>query len=184
MTTNSEHQPESSHDSDRARTYFDAGQAAFERGRYREAINSLETAVNLAGQFSQLGGEIQIALVSAYQAAGQHAEAIALCEQLGNHTHWRTRKQSRRLLYILKAPQLKTRPEWLTQIPDLSNLENGEAQTPIARYTPASPSRPSRPKPEPDQPIDLSQVNTKDNAFVWVALAAILLTIGGLLWFS
>ncbi|GAB4379084.1 MAG: hypothetical protein Kow00121_32420 [Elainellaceae cyanobacterium] len=168
-----------------AKDYFRVGQATFERGRYRESVEALEKAVELSGAYSQLGGEIQIWLVNAYQAAERHDEAIALCEQLGNHPHWKTRKQSRRLLYILKAPQLKARPEWLTQIPDLSNLEEGTEQSQAAsRYVATTPRSP-RPKSQPEpEPIDLSQVNTKDNGFIWVALVAIALTIGGLIWFS
>lgn len=170
--------------SELARELYQAGRTAFERGRYRQSVECLEKAVNLAGQYSPLGGEVQLWLVSAYEAAGQQTEAIALCEQLDRHPNHKTRKQSRRLLYILKAPQLKRREEWLTKIPDLSNLDEAGSESPIlTRSTPAARSPRPKPQPEPEL-IDLSQVNTKDNAFVWVALIAIALTIGGLIWFS
>lgn len=172
---------------DLARDLYEAGRNAFERGRYRESVESLEEAVNLAGQYSALGGEAQIWLVSAYSAAGKSMEAIALCEQLGRHPNLKTRKQSRRLLYILKAPKLQARPEWLTQIPDLSNLDEATAENQLANRIAAAPQRPARPRPMPkpvEEEIDLSQVNTKDNSFLWVALIAIALTIGGLIWFS
>ena len=35
-----------------------------------------------------------------------------------------------------------------------------------------------------EEPIDLSQVNTQDNQFIWVALGVIFLIIGGLIWLS
>ena len=41
----------------------------------------------------------------------------------------------------------------------------------------------TEPKPEPE-PIDLSQVNTTDNQFIWIALVGVILTLGGLFWFS
>ncbi|HEY9645483.1 MAG TPA: hypothetical protein V6C88_03885, partial [Chroococcidiopsis sp.] len=90
------------------------------------------------------------------------------------------------LLYILKAPRLRTRPEWLTQIPDLTNLEDS-TQDFKQTYAKTTPKRSPRPKKDDDdelKPIDLSQVNTKDNRFVWVALGAVVLTIGWLVWQS
>ncbi len=165
-----------------AKTQYQAGKQAFERGAYRQSVECFEKAVALANPNSQLGGEMQTWLVTAYQAADQMPEAIALCERLVQHPDLKTRKQGTRLLYILKAPKLKTRPEWLTEIPDLSTLnEAGENQL-ASRYVPPTPSRP-KPKPEPE-PVDLSQVNTKDNRFIWVALIVIGLVVGGLVWLS
>lgn len=166
-----------------AKTQYQAGKQAFERGQYRASVQFLEKAVSLAGANTQLGGEMQTWLVTAYQAAGQQTEAIALCEQLGKHPDFKTREQGKRLLYILKAPQLKTRPEWLTQIPDLTNLNDAEGNQPVTRYKSASQT--ARPKPSViPEPIDLTQVNTKDNRFIWVALVAIGLILGSLLWLS
>jgi tetratricopeptide (TPR) repeat protein len=172
---------------DLARDLYQAGRNAFERGSYRQSVEYLEEAVSLAGQNSSLGGEVQIWLVNAYSAADRTTEAIGLCEQLERHPSFKTRKQSRRLLYILKAPQLKRRQEWLTQIPDLSNINEAGSEDKVvsARYTPSMTKRVARPKTEPElEEIDLSQVNTQENRFVWVALIGIALTIGGLLWFS
>lgn len=169
-----------------AKDLYQAGQNAYERGRYRESVEYLEKAVNLSGQFSALGGEIQIWLVNAYQAAGRQQEAIDLCEQLGKHPNLQTRKQSRRMLYILKAPQLKRREEWLTKIPDLGNIDEAGRENQLAARVGAAPRtptpRPSRLKIE--EPVDLSQVNTQENGFIWIALALVALTIGSLIWFS
>lgn len=165
-----------------AKTQYQAGKNAFERGEYRRSVEYLEKAVSLANPNTQLGGEMQTWLVTAYQAAGNLPEAIALCEKLGSHPDPKTRKQGNRLLYILKAPQLKTRPEWLTQIPDLTNLAEGGNSQPATRYGNSAP-RP-QPKPKVSEPVDLSQVNTKDNRFIWVALVGILLTVSALIWLS
>ncbi|MCU0566366.1 MAG: hypothetical protein MUF49_07195 [Oculatellaceae cyanobacterium Prado106] len=167
-----------------AEQYFLSGKSAFERGQYRQSVEQLEKAVNLAGQNSKLGGEVQIWLVNAYQAAGQNLEAIALCEKLGAHPDLKTRKQSRRMIYILKAPKLKLKEEWMTKIPDLSNLDDPEGRPKGAsQYVPVrTEASRKRSQPEPE-PIDLSQVNTKDNDFVWIALGIVVLTLGGLIWF-
>lgn len=161
---------------------YQAGKAAFERGQYRQSVGHLEKASALVERNSRLGGEVQIWLVTAYEATGQRTEAIALCTQLEKHPSYETRKQSRRLRYILEAPQLNRRPEWMTQIPDLGALPDNEAGTRLG--TAAGPSKGApRPRPQPE-PVDLSQVNTKDNQFIWIALVAIALTLAGFLWLS
>jgi tetratricopeptide (TPR) repeat protein len=135
----------------------DAGQLAFERGNYRAAVTAFEQAVKLANPNTRLGGDISLWLVNAYAAANLPDKAIALCEVLTRHPHWDTRKQSKRLLYILKAPKLKLKAEWQTRIPDLSELENdGDRPLNLSRYpklppgsdpTPASRARTGGPQP-------------------------------------
>lgn len=165
-----------------AKTEYQAGKAAFERGQYRESVQRLEKASALVSRNSRLGGEMQLWLVTAYEAAGQTNEAIALCEQLKRHPDPETSKQGRRLLYIMQAPQLKRPTEWLTQIPDLGSLSDNDSQTRLGTRN-ATPSSPKLQRPQPE-PIDLSQVNTKDNRFIWVALTLLGLTLVGLFWFS
>ncbi|MBW4466268.1 MAG: hypothetical protein KME07_12645 [Pegethrix bostrychoides GSE-TBD4-15B] len=161
-----------------ARKQFQIGQRAFEGGEYRRSIEALEQSVSLANPNTALGGEIQTWLVTAYQAAGEVTTAIELCEHLLQHPDLRTRQQGQRLLYILKAPELKPRPEWLSQIPDLTGLSD-EAKT--VQYVSPKPKRlPSKPEPE----LDPSQINTQDNRFVWVALAGSLLIVAGLYWLN
>ena len=171
-----------------ARREYGRGREAFERGYYRQSIQQFEKAAALVNRNSVFGGEVQIWLVNAYAAMEQFGDAISLCRQLTRHPHLDTRKQSKRLLYILEAPRLRSRPEWLTQIPDLGAISDGENQDQLSshRYAAAdAPKKPRRKRPEPEpEPIDLSQVNTKDNKFLWVALVAVALTIGGLLWLS
>lgn len=161
---------------DLAKQQFQLGQRAFENGEYRRSVEAFEQAVSLANPNTALGGEIQTWLVTAYQAAGQLAEAIELGERLLQHPDLKTRQQSQRLLYILKAPQLKPRPEWLSQIPDLTSLSDESTAT---QYVSPLPKR-LPPKPQPE--LDLTQVNSQDNRFVWVALAVSLLVAAGLYW--
>lgn len=118
--------------------------------------------------------------MTAYEAAGQRTEAIALGEQLKRHPHIETSKQARRLVYIMQAPQLQRPPEWLTQIPDLGAVSDNETKT---RFGSANINNSSKPKQRAvPEPIDLSQVNTRDNNFIWIALIAIALILAGLVW--
>lgn len=162
-----------------AQAAYHLGRAAFERGSYREAVTALEQAKALVAGATPLGGEVQLWLMNAYNAANRPADALALGEALARHPDPEIRKQSQRLLYILKAPQLKRPENWMTQIPDLQNIdEKGDA----GGYRAPSPPRSRRsPVPEPE-PLPLSQVNTADNGFLWVALGGVMLVLGGLLW--
>lgn len=156
------------------------GQTTFERGRYKQAITHFQTALALSNPMGARGGEIQMWLVNAYVAAGDNAAGLALCRKLIRHPDLETQRQSKRLLYILEAPELEMKPEWVTRIPDLSDLEDDAGR----RYAQA-PKRPRRRKPKPEpEPLDLSQVDTADNQFIWIALVGIILTLGGLIWFS
>lgn len=161
---------------------YQAGKRAFERGEYRAAVQHLETANANVGFNSRLGGEVQIWLVTAYQAVGEQQEAIALCKKLTRYPSLSIRQQARRLLSILEAPQLHTRPEWVIEIPDLQSLAESDRQdrrgsSAVVKSTP-------RKRPQTMESVDLSQVNTQDNRFIWVALIGIFLTLAGLIWLS
>ncbi len=110
-------------DSDPMKPYA-LGQAAFERGQYREAITYFEEALGLTSEASAVGGKVQIWLVTAYEAAGRTQEAITLCRQLRAHGNYETRQQSKQLLYILEAPKLQLKAEWLTQIPEIRETDS------------------------------------------------------------
>jgi tetratricopeptide (TPR) repeat protein len=168
---------------DLAQQFYHRGKAAFERGDYQQAIGHLEKAVGLVPKGSRLGGEAQIWLVTSYEANGMRQEAIALCSQVSRHPSPMVAKQGRRLLYILQAPRLQLRPEWLTQIPDLATLETGDQESILEKYQTKTKRRSNNAKKEPEVE-DLSQMNTQDNQFIWIALGAIALTLGGFLWFS
>ncbi|MFP4133180.1 MAG: outer membrane protein assembly factor BamD [Halothece sp.] len=152
---------------------YEKGKLALERGRYEISIQELEKAKKRVNPQSKLGGEVRIWLVSAYQAGNKTESAIALCQSLSKHPSPEIRKQSERILYILQAPVLKRPEEWLTKIPDLSQIS--EDQGTITNSRPAGAVKPRRPRklPEPE-PIDPSEIKTKDNQFIWVALLMIL----------
>lgn len=140
-----------------AMTAYATGQTAFERGLYRDSMDWFEKALSLTSGQSALGGAIQIWLVTAYDAAGQNEAAIALCRKLSTHSSLETRQQSKRLLYILEAPKLQTRPEWLTQIPDLDPPAGTTRRYSAVGQPASSTSKPKEPKSitaEPFEPID------------------------------
>ncbi len=160
---------------------YRSGKITFERGRYRQSIQHFVAARDLVDTNSRLGGEIQIWLATAYQALGQRQEAIALCRQLSRHASWETRKQSRRLLEILEAPELKSNLEGLIKIPDMSSIDESDGSLRASQTRPAKSRKRSSPQSTPE-PLDLSQVNTQDNDFLWIALIAVAL-VGGLFFF-
>ena len=163
-----------------ARSRYQAGKLNFENGKYREAVENLEKASALLSRNSRLGGEVEIWLVTAYEAAGQTEEAIALCQQLQRHHFPETSKQAKDLLYILKAPKLQRPSEWMTEIPDLGTLSDNDAKMRASGNSPKS----ARQAPAEPELEDLSQVNTQDNRFIWVSLIVILLTLSYLAWLS
>lgn len=181
MTVNSD-QTVSSDQFDTAKADYQAGKAAFERGEYRKAVQFLESAKALVLPMSRFGGEVQIWLVTAYEAMGQRSEALALCREVSRHPDLQIRKQGQRLLYILEAPRLTTRPEWLTQIPDLTNLEDGDGRDRPTAATISPVKQPEKPAFQLEAVVDPKQV-VQSNRFVWVALGVGAIVLGGLLWF-
>jgi tetratricopeptide (TPR) repeat protein len=167
-----------------ARASYEAGKLAFENGQYREAVENLEKARNLVARNSRLGGEIEIWLVTAYEAAGRGEDAIALCQLLKRHPYSETSQQARNLLYILQAPKLVRPKEWMTEIPDLGKIPDNESKIRISATS--QPRKSSGTKASPAEPVfvDLDQVNTRDNRFIWVALITVGLTISYLVWLS
>ncbi|WP_373526944.1 outer membrane protein assembly factor BamD [Nostoc sp.] len=166
-----------------AKTRYQTGKVAFENGQYREAVENLEKASALLAPNSRLGGEVEILLVTAYEADGRTDDAIALCERLKRHPHFETSKQARRMFYILKAPKLKRPSEWMIQIPDLGALPDNKLKITVAAKSTQS-SQPQKPQLTEGEFVDLSQVNTKDNRFIWVALITIALSMSYLVWLS
>lgn len=163
------------------------GQRAFECGQYQRAIQCFEQGKTIASVGTALHGELQIWLVTAYEAAGDRTRALDLCRAIGGHPDMETRKQSKRLLYILEAPKLRMNPEWLTEIPDLTEIEPNDGDRdwgrPVVNLTPPRPPKLKPPTgyviPEPTDP---TQVNMGDDrSIVWAAMAAIGVLLG-VLW--
>lgn len=161
------------------------GQRAFEAGQYRTSVEAFERSLALAPPGTLLHGEVAIWLVTAYEAAGDREPARLLCEKTTKHPQWDTRKEAKRLLYILKAPVLRSREDWLAKIPDLESLEpKTDGQKWAAPKSPAI--RPPRPAPPPKgyqiAPLPDPHVEREDRAFVWVVLGAIGVLLAGLTW--
>jgi len=163
---------------DQAEALYALGQLAFERGNYRDAIVAFEKSLPFAGAGTLLGGAIQLWLMNAYSAANRQSDAVAVGQKLAQHPDRDVRKESKRLLEILQAPRLQRRADWLTPIPDLSELDGNETTPNFTRYTPVKKKRTAIAASEPE-PEDLSQMNTRDNGFLWVALVLIALLLGG-----
>ena len=155
---------------------YQAGKEALERGQYRLSIEQLEAAKELVPRNSRKGGEVQIWLVTAYQAANKLDEAISLAQELIVHPDTQTREQAQRILYIIKAPVLERPKEWMSEIPDLSAADQGKS-----RYVTAK-KRAEQPIKSDIQDLEAIPVETKDNGFIWFALILIALIFGSLMW--
>jgi tetratricopeptide (TPR) repeat protein len=172
---------------DLAQTEYAQGKVAFERGDYQQSIEFLQRSIAALDPRSRLGGEVQVWLVMAYEAAGLRSDAIALCQKISTHPDYDTRIQSKRLRYILEAPKLRSREEWLTKIPDLSEVaDNDEKSWGTSKFTltVTAPRAPEKPKFDLIEPVDPSQVKTQDPLLFWLAAIATGLVLGGLVWFS
>jgi Tetratricopeptide repeat len=161
-------------------TDYQSGQIAFERGEYRQAVSYLLAAVAQVEQNTKIGGEVQVWLATAYEATGQISEAKALCQKLSNHPSLDTRQASKRMLYIMQAPELTRRDEWLIKIPDLTHLEDAEGNSAVNSTPIVSSKAKARSIDEIYAPVDLSQVNTNDNGFVSIALICTIIALVGL----
>jgi tetratricopeptide (TPR) repeat protein len=167
-----------------AMSAYTTGQAAFERGLYRDSMDWFKKALTLISAQSALGGEIQMWLVTAYDAAGQGEEAIALCRQLSTHANLETRQKSKRLLFVLEAPKLQSKPEWLTQIPDL-DPPNASTRRYSAVGQPGQSSKAKTNEPksiteDPFEPIDPKE----SRGFLGIALGLSGVILLGLWWLS
>ena len=158
------------------RQQYQAGKEALERGQYRLSIENLEAAKELVSHNSRKGGEAQIWLVTAYQAANKIDEAIALAQELITHPDTQTREQAQRILYIIKAPVLERPKEWMSEIPDLSAADQDKSHYMAAK---ARAKKPIQPELENLEPVP---TQTKDNGFIWFALVLITLILGSLAW--
>jgi tetratricopeptide (TPR) repeat protein len=164
-----------------AKSHYETGKLALENGQYREAVENLEQASVLLARNTRFAGEVDIWLVTAYEAAGRTDDAIALCQQLRRHPHYETKKQARQLIYILQAPKLQRPKEWMTEIPDLGAISDNDSKRLVA--VKPTKSIPRQKSAEPEY-VDLSKVNTRDNSFIWAALIAVGITISYLVWLS
>lgn len=163
-----------------AQTYLLQGQKAFEASQYQAAIELFEQGKTLAEAGTPLQGELRIWLVITYDAMGDRDQALELCRLVGKHPHMETRQQAKRLLYILEAPKLQMNPEWLTEIPDLTEIASNNKNDkdwgrPVVNLSPPRPPRIKPPEgyviPEPTDPSKV--VMGDDRSMLWALAAAI-----------
>ncbi|NJK39583.1 MAG: tetratricopeptide repeat protein [Oscillatoriales cyanobacterium RM2_1_1] len=158
---------------------YDIGRAAFEAGRYRQAVIHLEAAQAQVQRDSPLGGEIQLWLATAYQALGREPEAVALCRQLTKHSQITTRKQARRLLEVLESPVLSNNANQI-QLPDWSQIERNPYLDYRVNPAPRTQPKSTRLLDQSDSP-EIGQDVQLENGFLWVALGGLVLILGSLL---
>jgi len=152
---------------------YQAGKQALERGEYRFSIENLEVAKDLVPANSRRGGEAQVWLVTAYQAANKLDQAIALAQELITHPDTQTREQAQRILYIMKAPKLERPKEWMSEIPDLATADQS-----TSRYVGAKKKPTSQPQAIEFEDLPSAPTDSQDNQFVWFAVLLILLILG------
>ncbi|AFY40011.1 hypothetical protein Lepto7376_3854 [[Leptolyngbya] sp. PCC 7376] len=143
---------------------FEQGKDAFLQGEYRLSRDFLLEAIANVPKLSREGGELRLWLSNAYQANNQIEDAIDLCRELATHPFPQTAERARRQLYILEAPKLERPKEWLTQIPSMENFESTQSLYVEGKQ------QPTKKELSIDDFEDLSQIETEDNQFVWVAL--------------
>jgi hypothetical protein len=164
-----------------AEKLWERGKAAIEAGSYRASIDLLLRAAAMVQPLTTLHGEIQLWLVTAYQAQGDSGRAIEVCIGLKQHPDPEVKKQAQQLLYILEAPRLATKPEWTVAIPDLAALEDVDTTGSGSRRG-GNGRQPEEPEPWIPEPPDLEQVNVQEVPFLGMAIGAIILAMGSLIW--
>lgn len=97
-------------------------QSGFEGGQYRQVLEQVRQAQSRYPQ----SGKLRIWQALAQEALGQTQEAILLAQTLVNDPDPEVAQQARYILAIWQAPRLRRPPEWLIEIPDLSQLEDTE----------------------------------------------------------
>ncbi|MFS8856503.1 tetratricopeptide repeat protein [Synechococcus sp. H55.7] len=102
-------------------------QSKFERGDYRQALEQIKQAQSRYPQ----SGKLRLWQALAQEALGETQEAIRLAQTLLRNPDPEVAQQARYVLGIWQAPRLRRPAEWLSEIPDLSRLE--EADTPAYR---------------------------------------------------
>ena len=171
----------------RAQDYLMQGKVAFEAGLYRDAIELLKQGDSVQDNARSMAvdGELKTWLVMAYEASGDRSAALNLCRVVSRHPHGQTRDQGKRLLYILEAPKLKMKSEWLVEIPDLSHLENTNDRAwtpPPINLSPPPKLRPTVPKgyviPEPTDPTTVNMGDERSVVWLLGAVASILMGLG------
>lgn len=97
-------------------------QSKFERGDYRQALEQIKQAQSRYPQ----SGKLRLWQALAQEALGETQEAIRLAQTLLRNPDPEVAQQARYVLGIWQAPRLRRPAEWLSEIPDLSRLEEAD----------------------------------------------------------
>ena len=157
---------------------FETGKVLYGVGRYKEAVAALVAALDAEGPFSILGGEIQLWLALAHQAAGDEQACLAVYRQVeAGHPSPKMRKQAADLRYIMEAPKLRVGPD---EKPTLPSVDPASPRAPGERTRRRVPSPPrggggtARPKTlEERWAEDWTPPALIPNQYVAIAVAAV-----------
>jgi hypothetical protein len=152
-------------------------QAGFERGQYRQVLEQVRQAQSRYPQ----SGKLRLWQALAQEALGQTQEAILLAQTLLRNPDPEVAQQARYILGIWQAPRLRRPPEWLSEIPDLSQL--GEAEPPEHRLAYR------QPRPKSSQPSSTAHATDAssgadrfDTKLVWVLIGILSALLAVLAW--
>jgi len=155
--------------------FYLLGKDALDKGFYRQSLDYFNQAKELISENTRQGGDLQIWLITAYQALGKEEEAIALCQKLTIHPNFIIKKQAKDLLYILQAPRLQRPKEWMTEIPDLTKISDQDRKS---NYAPIPKGKTTKSKAISlnENKLNLENIEN-DNNFLGFALVILVLTI-------
>ncbi|MEN9221378.1 MAG: hypothetical protein Q6M04_02965 [Thermostichus sp. BF3_bins_97] len=155
-------------------------QLGFERGQYRQVLEQVRQAQNRYPQ----SGKLRLWQALAQEALGQTQEALLLIQTLLRNPDPEVAQQARYVLGIWQAPRLRRPPEWLSEIPDLSQLEE-DADSPAQRLAYRQPQRQSRqpsPSPRPTDALRSSGADRFDTKLIWVLIGILSALMAVLAW--
>ncbi|MFQ3615004.1 MAG: hypothetical protein SNJ68_15020 [Cyanobacteriota bacterium] len=155
-------------------------QSGFERGQYRQVLEQIRQAQSRYPQ----SGKLRLWQALAQEALGQTQEAILLAQALVRNPDPEVAQQARYILGIWQAPRLRRPPEWLSEIPDLSHLEDAEPPEHRLAYRRPQPKHSrSSPAAQATDASNPSGADRFDTKLIWVLigiLSALLAVLAGL----
>ncbi|MFQ3613600.1 MAG: hypothetical protein SNJ68_07795 [Cyanobacteriota bacterium] len=154
-------------------------QSGFERGQYRQVLEQVRQAQSRYPQ----SGKLRLWQALAQEALGQTQEAILLAQTLVGNPDPEVAQQARYILGIWQAPRLRRPPEWLSEIPDLSQLEEAEPPEHRLAYQRSQRKSPhSSPAPQATEASNPSGADRFDTKLVWVLIGILSALLAVLAW--
>ncbi|MEN9203626.1 MAG: hypothetical protein Q6K80_05615 [Thermostichus sp. DG_1_6_bins_120] len=159
--------------------YLTLIQLQFEQGQYRQVLDQIRQAQSCYPQ----SGKLRLWQALAQEALGQTQEAILLVQTLVGNPDPEVAQQARYVLGIWQAPRLRRPSEWLSEIPDLSQLE--EAEPPERRLAYRRLQGESTTSSSAAQSVDPSRPGAAehfDTKLVWVLIGILSASLAILAW--